>query len=179
MIEVEKKAWIDEPDKFLKELKAKAEFVHESKKEDLYYIKRNDNNVKEFDSRDKIFRIRTESEKIIVTFKEKTFRDGAEVNIEEEFEIFDKEAFKAFGKYLGFELLVEKTKEVKLFKYNNISVEFAYLHHLGHFIEIEILCESDSEVDKAILDIQQVLSDFNIDPAKIEEKMYIELLLEK
>ncbi len=180
MIEVEKKCRLQNPDRILKFLEEKAVFKKENRKEDIYYIKRTSTtDEKTLTTADKIFRIRYSNNKYYVTFKEKIVADGAEINDEEEFEIEDAVQFKKFANYIGFEKLVEKVKEVKLFSYRDISLEYNYLHKLGYFLEAEVICENNAEVQTAINIINQVFDELAIDKNDIEEKMYIELLLEQ
>lgn len=179
MIEVEKKCWITDKNKVIELLNKKAIFCKEIKKKDIYYIRRDDSLAKSLSLKDKIVRLRCSEGKSIVTFKEKTLKEGAEVNVEVEFEIDDKLAFKQFIKYLGLIKLVEKVKDVRLFSYNDISLEYVHIHNLGYFLEGEVMCESDVEVDNAIIKINKVFNEFDIQKEDFEDKMYIELLIEK
>jgi len=182
LIEVERKYWLNNKNSILKLLNEKAVFQKEVRNEDIYYIDKT--TIKQFDrfsGNEKIFRLRRTNNRKVVTFKEKILKQGTEVNREGEFEIKfeDESAFKQFINYINYQELIHKTKETKLFRYQDVSMEYNYLHSLGWFLEGEILCEKSEEVDQAILQLDQVFNDFGLDKNKLEKKMYIELLLER
>ncbi len=180
MIEVEKKGWIRDPKTMLEILNEKGRFIKDCRKEDVYYTLPSINETRGSISKgSKIFRIRQSEGKQTVTYKIKSVREGAEVNIEEEFRINDRSSFQGFAKYLGCQKLIEKTKLIKLFKYKDVDVEYVHLLGLGYFLEGEILCGHDQEVSPAINRINNVLQELGVASDDIEEKMYIELLLKQ
>ncbi|GMT48665.1 MAG: hypothetical protein IEMM0008_0204 [bacterium] len=180
MIEVEKKGWIRDHKAMLKVLNEKARFIKECRKEDIYYTLSSFSETAQLVNKEsKIFRIRHSEGKYTVTYKIKSIRDGVEVNIEEEFYVDDCSAFEGFAKYLGYQKLIEKTKVVKLFDYQGITLEYVHLLGLGYFLEGEILCEYDQEVDQAITEINNAFQELGVASEDIEERMYIELLLKE
>ena len=179
MIEVEKKCWVEDYDGLLRLLHERAEYCGETRKRDSYYIHKDYQPGEELKESHKIFRLREASGKQVVTYKEKTMRHGAEVNVEGEFEVSHGDVFRQFTQYINYTPLVDKIKDVRLFQYRGISLELVYLHGLGRFLEAEILCDKDSDIENAINRISQCLSDFGLDSARVEERMYIDLLLDK
>ena len=179
MIEIEKKCWLKDPERMLADLHKNAHYIKKSRKEDVYFIHKDYNSSHSINRDDKIFRLRIEEGKHIVTFKEKRIEKGIEINQENEFFVSDQNSFLQFVQYIDYQELVTKVKEVELFKYNDISVEYVFLHGLGYFLEAEILCQDESEVNLAVNKIDTLFTELNIDPASVEEKMYIDLLLKK
>ncbi len=183
MIEVEKKYWlhtIDEQNRIINLLNQKAQFVSEKEKNDRYFIKKRahkDNLT--IDEKDIIFRIRFCDGKYLITFKDKVFQEGAEINLEKEFYLDDIQAFDDFIQYIGFMPLIDKIKQVKEFNYKNVLLEYVHLNGLGYFLELEVLCQEEKHINQALSSINEVLNEFQVEEKNLETRMYIEMLLEK
>ncbi|MDH4129138.1 MAG: class IV adenylate cyclase, partial [Spirochaetota bacterium] len=149
-------------------------------KSDIYYIIGDiEKNKVKISNNDKIFRVRSSEDKLTVTFKEKKINDFVEVNVEEEFNVNDKKSFELFASYIGARELVKKIKHVKVFSRDDILLEYVNLHGLGYFLEVEIMCEREKDINIAIGKINKIFNEFGIEEKYIEEKMYIEMLLEQ
>jgi len=109
MIEVELKAWVDDPVGVDAALAARFRFVGAYRKEDVYFRLGPATSPIEF-------RLRIDDGDAIVTSKEKRIDNGIEVNRETEFEVSDPTAFEAFARFLGAHPFVRKVKVGRLYE---------------------------------------------------------------
>jgi predicted adenylyl cyclase CyaB len=170
-IEVETKARLEEPETMRKKLRRIARFDHSFEKRDIYFSHPGGTKT--------LFRLRNEDNVSTVTYKKKTRERGFEVNQEHEFSVSDEHAFLGFCEYLGYIKYIEKHKTGDLFTYKQASIELTYVDDLGWFIEIECIVEDESEIHASRDKIHSILSDLEIDADRIEERYYVEMLMEK
>jgi adenylate cyclase, class 2 len=141
------------------------------RKEDIYFSKPETLQKTEF-------RLRSEGSSFIVTRKNKSQKDGIEVNDEIEFFISDAAEFIRFSLESGYVISIEKTKIGVSYTYNGITIELSDVNSLGSFIEIEILLDT-AEPDKVAAAKQRLLDTLEIlgiDKEAIEPRYYSEML---
>jgi predicted adenylyl cyclase CyaB len=172
--EVELKAWLNQPE----EIEAKAaqlgSFKKETLKEDVYFRRQGDTALLPADR----FRLRREGSEAVVTFKQLVEAGGVEVNDEIEFGLDDAQAFYQFAARFGFEPFVVKRKKSRVYQIERANVEFNEVEHLGHFIEIEILCDDESLVPVARTEVARLYHNLGLATADMEPRRYIELIQE-
>jgi len=182
-IEVELKAWVDEPEKVRRRVARLARFERELREHDLYFTFADTRGYQV-----QRFRLRTIRGKNMVTVKIPSgSRKGVEANREFEFEISDPAAFKVFCREFGFRVLIEKHKQVRRYYYRPpkklfarpVTIDLNQVRHLGNFIEIETLVDSQNQIPKASKFLQSLLDILGVPRSKIEPTAYTELLYAK
>jgi adenylate cyclase, class 2 len=132
------------------------------------------------------FRVRTEGDASIVTFKTKRSEGGIEINREREFSISDAEAFAEFADRLGCEPFYQKRKRGQRFRVggsaadpDTATIELLEVVGLGDFIEIEILLPSEDPAALALAqgEIRSLLARSGVGEEHIEPRFYSELLI--
>ncbi len=87
-------------------------------------------------------RLRKDSGRNLVTFKEKTYRADMEVNEEIEFGVDDEKSFRAILERMGAKLLYEKRKKGSRWRgEGGLQAELVHVDGLGDFLEVELLFE--------------------------------------
>ena len=131
------------------------------------------------------FRIRSEGESNIVTFKTKHSDGGIEINLEREFEISDRAAFVELVLRLGCEAFYTKRKTGLAFKADvgganpgEATIEIVEVEGIGDFVEIEILLEDEdpARIASAQGALRALLARTGVDEMDIEPRFYSELL---
>lgn len=171
--EVELKARLNQPEEA--EIKAAqlGIFKGETLKEDVYFRRRGDTATPLPADR---YRLRREAGRAVVTFKQLIEAGGVEVNEEIEFGVDDAHAFFQFADRFGFEPFVVKRKKTRLYQVERASVELNEVEHLGHFVEIEILCHDEALVPVARTEIARLYNHLGLTTADLEPRRYIELI---
>ena len=172
--EVELKAWLPQPEETQTKAAQLGVFKKETLKEDVYFRRRGDTTLLPLDR----FRLRREPETSVVTFKQQIEVSGVEVNDEIEFGLDDAHAFYQFADRFGFEPFVVKRKNSRVYQIERANVEFNEVEHLGHFIEIEILCDDERLVPVARTEVARLYHNLGLSTADMEPRRYIELIQE-
>ena len=172
--EVELKARLSEPAAFEARVAELGVFKGETAKEDVYFRRRGDSSPLAVDR----FRLRREGDKAVVNFKHRMHASGVEVNQEVEFEVDDAHNFFQFADHFGFEPFVVKRKQARIYRIGRAQVELNQVEHVGHLVEIEILCEQESQVPVARIELARLLNKLGLGPADLEPRYYIELIQE-
>ncbi|OQY39474.1 MAG: hypothetical protein B6229_03725, partial [Spirochaetaceae bacterium 4572_7] len=128
---------------------------------------------------EKDIRLRGVGDKFIVTYKERSHQDKVEVNIEKEFSVDDSKSFLYVMENLGYVPYIRKNKKGYWFKSGEINIELSHVENLGDFIEIEYIADSDTDIDDVKVKIFAILDNIGIDRSKIEDRFYVEMLLNK
>jgi predicted adenylyl cyclase CyaB len=132
------------------------------------------------------FRVRTEGDASVVTFKTKRSEGGIEINREREFSISDAEAFTEFVERLGCEPFYQKRKHGRKFRAggsasdpDTATIEILEVVGLGDFIEIEILLPNEEPAAIALAqgEIRSLLARSGVREEDIESRFYSELLI--
>ncbi|MCF7937223.1 MAG: class IV adenylate cyclase [Spirochaetales bacterium] len=182
--EVELKAWLDDPGRIEKKVASAYPGKSEYRKEDVYYSI--PDCCREAGLNPRLFRLRSDGHKHIVTGKMKELSDGMEINQEIEFEVSDPAAFQEFIDKLGFREEIKKVKKGRSYDAGKETIEVNEIEGLGSFIEIECIIESGSsglqleeEFDQARKRLFLHLDEFGIDQKNIEDRYYIDMLRDK
>ena len=174
MYEVEIKAWIDDLVRVEAVVTTFARFLESYEKRDVYYRSPSGDRPREF-------RLRVQEGRGTVTFKEKSVRDGIELNRESEFGVSDATFFDRLMQEIGCVRFLEKVKRGRAYTFDGIRIEVGIVEHLGAFVEIEELVESD---EPAVLEaargrVRKVLDECGVEESRIEGRYYTDLLLER
>ncbi len=97
------------------------------KKEDMYFSKPGTLQKTEF-------RLRVSGTSFIVTKKNKTQKEGIEVNAEIEFTVSDSAEFIRFSLESGYVISIQKTKIGVSYAYRGMTIELSDVIPLGSFI---------------------------------------------
>jgi adenylate cyclase class 2 len=190
-IEIELKAWADNPERIQEELSRLAEYSGEFLKEDTYWRPAIANLPERLPPSG--VRIRresriesggNESSRILVTFKTKEVREGIEVNREREFEVSDSAPFEELLGLFGLEPASRKRKKGRAWEYREsggepgISAELWEVEGLGTFLELEICAAEDSAetVAAARARLFGLLAKTGVGADRIETRYYTEML---
>ncbi|MFH1436088.1 MAG: class IV adenylate cyclase [Pseudomonadota bacterium] len=181
--EVEKKARLKDPAAAREALAGLGRFEGEWEKEDRYYLlqprEKGGIDMRE----DPIFRIRLEKGRCLLGAKKRSFRGKTEINEEVEIPAGDpEETLWFFEQYLGLVPFVTKHKRTSLFIVDAMHVEINLVEGLGCFLEVEIQkdkLEGEEEEKDILARIQSVFDRLGIEEGDIEDRTYIELLMEK
>ncbi len=173
-LEIELKAWIDDPKSFTKTLEAKAHSPKTFFKKDIYYESSVD--------RKRGFRLRDDNGVSIITHKIKKIEGGVETSQENEFTVSDMPAFIRMMEDLGYTAGQKKVKVGSSWLLEDAVIDFSLVEDLGHFVEVELLLliqSSNSEIEIAKKKLTKILSHLEIDSSKIESTPYTTLLRQK
>ncbi len=149
-------------------------FIKETFKEDVYFRRQGNRDRLPVDR----YRLRREVGQAVVTFKEQIEASGLEVNREVEFTVDNAHAFYQFAQRFGFEPFAVKRKKSRVYSVGRAHVELNEVEHVGHFAELEILCQAESDIPLARIEISQLLLRLGLPEAAIEPRRYIELIQE-
>jgi adenylate cyclase class 2 len=172
--EVELKARLRQPDVVKERVVELGEFVGKTLKEDVYFRRRGDTSRIPAER----YRLRREGAKAVVTFKQRVQAGATEVNEEIEFAVDDAHAFFRFANRFGFEPFVVKRKRSVVYGVGRAHVELNAVEHLGHFAEIEILCDEEVDVPVARAEILALLDQLDLTQTDLEPSPYILLIQE-
>jgi len=172
--EVELKARLPDPAAVEARAAQLGVFKKETLKEDIYFRRRGDTSPVPADR----YRLRREAGKAVVTFKQKVSRDGVEVNKESEFEVGNSHAFFRFADRFGFEPFVVKRKKSRVYRIGRADVELNQVEYLGHFVEIEILCNEEEQMLVARTEVARLLNQLGLSAEDLEPRYYIQMLQE-
>ena len=156
-------------------------------KDDLYYG---------FHGEEPVFRLRRESYgpdfshmkgSLLFTSKQKSLKDGIEVNRELEFTALDDQSERAqhFCASLGYEIYIRKTKKGYLYEYvpskvlPSLHIELVEVLGLGWFVELEFVLEDEALIEQARNQLLAFLDSLGLARSSIEEKYYMHLLKER
>lgn len=167
--EVELKARLHRPEVVKARAAEIGEWVGETFKEDVYFRRQGD--PSRFPA--ERYRLRREAGQAVVTFKQLVQTGDTEVNDEVEFAVSDAFAFFRFADHFGFEPFVVKRKRVEVYRVGRAHVELNEVAHAGHFAEIEILCDDETEIPAARLEVAAILARLGLTQVDLEPTPYI------
>jgi adenylate cyclase class 2 len=186
-IEIELKAWVENPGQVKEQLFKIARYEGEFLKEDTYWGR--DGETAGMDLPPSGVRIRKlfqglgeqkegRQGSIVVTYKTKEVREGIEVNQENEFEVSHGEPFEELLKRMGLKPAFTKRKQGASWNFEGITAELAEVAGLGWFAELEILAEDGKKetVENARKRLLGLLAGIGIGEDKIESRYYTEML---
>ncbi|AEJ19173.1 class IV adenylate cyclase [Gracilinema caldarium] len=184
-IEIEIKAWVDDPIQVQNRIGSFATFIKTYEKDDAYWLPTTEiETIQNTQKRGPLgsgIRIRQENGSVFVTLKKKEVREGMEINDELEFSVSRATAFEDFLHNLGFVPWIRKHKEGQAWRWNNITIELSQVKHLGWFVELEILTDTyePEQIELARKELYACLHKIGIPESNIETRYYTELLLER
>ena len=167
--EVEVKVRLQNPAEIEAKAKELGWFKKEVFKEDIYFRPKGDTSTVPADR----YRLRREAGQNVVTFKRQISTGSGEVNDEVEFTVDNAHAFFKFADRFGFEPFVVKRKKSRVYRVGRADVELNEVEHLGHFAEIEILCDEEEYIPIARTELARLLNKLGIDAEDIERTYYI------
>jgi adenylate cyclase class 2 len=182
-IEIEVKAWADDPERIKSTLSLIAEYRGKFLKQDEYWftvpeaggIPPSGVRVRLEEAEDAEGTVR---KAVIVTYKVKEVRNGIEINHEREFHVSDKAAFEELLCRLGLTRGYTKEKAGFAWNYQGIMAELTQVPPLGWFAELEILADDDAEttVQSARQRLMDLLRRAGIGEDRLETRYFSELL---
>ncbi len=182
-IEIELKAWVDDPPAARQAIAAFAAAVRTYRKDDAYWRGQAGTGPAARGALGSGVRVRREdlsASGATVNFKRKEVRDGIEVNDEREFEVSDAEIFGELLGRLGLAVWMRKRKTGEAWEAEGVTIELSEVEGLGTFVELEILAERDdpATVAEARARLLSVLKRIGIPQSRIEARYYTEMLAE-
>ncbi|MDR3336979.1 MAG: class IV adenylate cyclase [Treponema sp.] len=194
-IEIELKAWVENPGQIKERLFKIARYEGEFLKEDAYWGRDGETPGMSPRQRRRLdlplsgVRIRKlfrglgaqkgdGQHSIVVTYKTKEVREGIEVNQEDEFEVSPGEPFEGLLKRMGLKPSFTKRKQGASWNFEGITAELTEVAGLGWFAELEILAEDEKKetVENARKRLLGLLEEIGIGEDKIESRYYTEML---
>lgn len=182
-IEIELKAWADDPAAVRARLSEAGDFLGSYEKDDEYWKDAAVPGGRELGSGVRIRRLSAPggagpASRAVATFKRKEVRDGIEVNDEREFEVSDAEAFAELLSRLGLSPWIRKRKVGAAWNLDGITAELSELAGLGTFVELEILSDTDESetVARARERLLRALAALGVPEDRIEGRYYTEML---
>jgi adenylate cyclase class 2 len=177
-VEIEIKAWVRRPGQTRGLIEKLCVFETEYVKEDTYFRAPRGSFLALSGAG---VRVRRENGQWECTFKEKTLRDGLEVNEENEFSLSDGALFMDLLEKLGCTRTIVKVKTGRRYSCRGLNVEISDVKTLGLFVEAEKVLEAASEEDMAAWEktIRRFFADIGIREPDIEARPYSVMLAEK
>jgi len=170
MLEVEIKAYCDDPDALRARLAELGGALEGSLiEEDSYF----NHPSRDFAETDEAFRIRSTPEGPVVTYKGPKIGERSKTRYENEVPIGDADAFSDILTRLGFRPVRVVKKRRELYALEGAHVCLDSIEGLGHFAEVEILSEDREEAEKKLFSLAEKLG-----LSRFERRSYLELLLE-
>jgi adenylate cyclase class 2 len=124
-------------------------------------------------------RLRYQEGVVWATSKEKTIKDGAEINRELEFRVGEEKAFLAWIAELGFVEIYRKSKSGWSWNWKGLTVEIVEVPPLGWYLEVEKVLEDQAtraDQNQAHDEVLKMLEEFNVPQSAIEPKTWSQLL---
>lgn len=182
MYEIELKAHVYERQNVIEKLNSWAEFIGTCHKIDTYW-KHSASGIQIRLRQEQVLEPIKSSAELIVTYKRKALKEGEdgaafEVNEEHEFTISNRIPFECFLSDAGFFVELTKEKKVSQWRYENALLELCSVPPLGDFLEIEIMTETQTSYDVALVHKKQLelLKKSGLSRDNIEPRYYSEML---
>ena len=128
--------------------------------------------------KDYSLRIREQNGKSILNLKSKRRGEGIEFNHEIELPLKSASGFHSFLKKIGIGLHAKKEKKSEIYRADKMRIELNTIKRLGHFLEIEILANSQSGIPAAKKALLKVFRKLGFNSDDFEKKYYLEMLSE-
>jgi len=169
ILEIEIKAYCDNPEEIISKLKnTGASFLSSETEKDVYY----NSPDRDFASTDEALRIRSINEKNILTYKGPKIGLKAKSRIEEETEFCDYRSMVKIFQNLGFVESGRVEKIRKKYRTKGIEVCIDSVQGLGNFIELE-----KKGTDRINIENELFLFAKELGLVNFERKSYLEMLL--
>lgn len=125
------------------------------------------------------YRIRREGKGTTVTFKDKTYSDGMEINSEVEFLVSDEAAFRSFMARLSAQPLYRKKKKGSQWRgKDGLLAELVEVDGLGFFLEIEQIVDDARKTDMILIKekLTRIMEGCGLAQSDIESRPYSQLM---
>jgi adenylate cyclase class 2 len=183
-LEIEIKAWIRRPEVTRRLIEERCVFRKNYLKEDIYFSAPEGSAFAGGKAAGKTgepdLRIRSENGEWICTHKEKTIRNGLEVNEENEFTLSDGPLLGRLLEKLGCRENLRKVKQGKSYSCRGLNVEVSDVRGLGLFVEAEKVLEqaAPEDLDRWEKTIREFLAEIGVRDEDIESRPYSLMLRE-
>jgi len=175
MIEIEVKGYAD--DKIFDRVRKQFEMIRRERQEDIYF----QHPCRDFSKTDEALRIRLKRFnghfEAFITYKGPKMEPHSKTRKEIEVQVEDPKGHEEILRELGFRRVftVRKTRE-KYHVEKGIILALDEVEGLGKFIEAEALAEDDTEMEKTVERLKNLLREVGV--TRFERRSYLELLLE-
>ncbi len=173
-MEIELKAWVDNPEEVearLRELFGEASEIY---KDDIYY------EAGEQFPLLRTIRLRRSGDEWILTYKDKRREGALEINREHETTVGSFEVLDELLRRFGCTFFLRKKKSGLKFTGRGLIVEFVEVAGLGRFLEIEkVVPEEEADAETARQEIMQIYRETGISESRLEARYYSDMLKEK
>lgn len=122
-------------------------------------------------------RIRSSNNETLLTYKRAINEQGDRV--EHELVIDSPEIAEKLLHELGYQKTVRVEKNRQEFTFDGVHILFDQVKDLGTFLEIEMLCQNETEIPKAEEKIFSIAAQLGVSRTDIELKKYDELMSER
>lgn len=177
MVEIELKAWVDDWAAVEKALHSFMEYEGPVRKDDeVWSIPLIQPGPRSGDFR---LRVRRQPGSTLVTVKDKSYRNGLEINHEVEFGVSDPKAFGSLLDMMSARRLYGKSKSGKSWSSGTgLFAELLKVEGLGDFLEVETMRDDGQDFDEGEIraDLVAVLARCGIPAARIESRTYSQML---
>lgn len=171
MLEIEIKAWCDDPLRMEKELAASgAELIAVINQTDSYY----NHPLRDFVKTDEAFRIRTNNDETCITYKGPKVSEKSKARFEKETAVSDPDAFAEILERLGFRPSGKVHKQRKEYLLGGIHICVDRVEGLGSFVEFEQCGDDLARIEPQLI---SCAAGFGLD--RFERRSYLSLLLQK
>ncbi|MFW9922411.1 MAG: class IV adenylate cyclase [Candidatus Thorarchaeota archaeon] len=174
--EVELKFSIDDIESIEYDLiEEQAELIEIVMQRDHYY----NHPTRDFQKTDEAFRIREEGQDCYITYKGPKLDTDSKTRQEIELKIEQFDKMNQLLQLLGFTKVLVVSKERKKYFLRNIVFSLDFVETLGTYLEVEMQCDNDSEIEETKNKIFEEVSKFGLNPQDNIRISYLEMLLEK
>lgn len=191
-IEIESKAWLEDPDAVQARLEADPEgfsFEGLAVRDDQYLVEEGVTLNTMDPTRHRLVRIRRSSDgasdlgpNAMVTVKERHLEAGTEINRETEVTVDDAESANTLLQYLGYTPLIRKTKRMRIYRRGQVTVEISHIDGLGAFIECERVLEEAASPEarqQAVEAVAEAMEAAGVAANRVEPRPYLDMLRER
>lgn len=171
MLEIEIKARIENPEKFLEKIATCGARLRESAQESDQYF---NHPFRDFAKSDEALRVRTTRTHAALTYKGPKIGTRSKSRFEAEVNISDPEAMKVILQKLGFTEVHCVIKNRDVYELKNITICVDRVENLGSFVELEKIGEDREKLENELFGLARELG-----LSEFERRSYLEMLLEK
>ncbi len=158
--------------------KSGAKLLEEVHEEDLYFA----HPCKDFAKTDEALRVRVvrkgNIEDVLLTYKGPRLGGEGKTRREVTVQVDSGDKIVELLSSLGFRPVITIKKRRIVYTKENYTITLDEVERLGFFVEIETTTDSSDLVDHCVQEILRFASTLGLDKSRVEQKTYLELLLE-
>jgi adenylate cyclase class 2 len=174
MFEVEVKARIDDVAVFERALlECGAEFLRVEEHVDVYY---NNVGLRDFRVSDEALRLRRRDGGVLLTYKGRRVEGLSKSRCEIECGVSSFECMDAILRVLGFLPAGRVVKKRRVYSLGDFTVCLDDVVGLGCFVEVELSCEREEDVEEGVLRVVGLLERLGVPRGGLIRESYLELL---